>query len=230
LSSYNRKTKPDSPPLVPEGKINVTDPDSRELRTQGQPNDLETGRRAVRGMLVEAAFVAVSTPGPDACVLPARQRPSRQGDRDRRGCTQAGGAVLASADRREGLRVRAPALTANKLRELELRAGAESGGSAAAASNTRAATTSGTTATASERSLPRQNSPTADWSQTGSARTLKRPLPCLDFHLFEDVLEVNPRLDGVWEECSVLFRRLAAIVSWELSRLLNSVGGRQAAR
>ena len=38
LSSYNRKTRPYSPPLVPEGKVNVTDPDSREMRTQGQPN------------------------------------------------------------------------------------------------------------------------------------------------------------------------------------------------
>ena len=38
LSSCNRKTKPYTPPLVPEGKINVTDPDSREMRTQGQPN------------------------------------------------------------------------------------------------------------------------------------------------------------------------------------------------
>src|SRR5205807_1829815 len=36
LSSYNRHTKPYSPPLVPEGKINVSDPDSREMRTQGQ--------------------------------------------------------------------------------------------------------------------------------------------------------------------------------------------------
>jgi hypothetical protein len=38
LNSYNRKTRPDTPPLVPEGKVNVSDPDSRELRTQGQPN------------------------------------------------------------------------------------------------------------------------------------------------------------------------------------------------
>ena len=45
---------------------------------------------------------------PDARVLSTRQRPAREGDRDRRGRTQAGSAVLASADRREGLRVRAP--------------------------------------------------------------------------------------------------------------------------
>jgi hypothetical protein len=37
LSNYNRPN-PYRPPLVPEGKINVTDPDSREMRTQGQPN------------------------------------------------------------------------------------------------------------------------------------------------------------------------------------------------
>ena len=34
LSNYNR-SNPYRPPLVPEGKINVTDPDSREMRTQG---------------------------------------------------------------------------------------------------------------------------------------------------------------------------------------------------
>ena len=38
LSSYNLRTKPYSPPLMPEGKINVSDPDSWELRTQRQPN------------------------------------------------------------------------------------------------------------------------------------------------------------------------------------------------
>jgi hypothetical protein len=37
LAGYNRPN-PYAPPLVPEGKINVTDPDSREMRTQGQPN------------------------------------------------------------------------------------------------------------------------------------------------------------------------------------------------
>jgi hypothetical protein len=37
LASYHRPN-PDVRPLVPEGKINVTDPDSREMRTQGQPN------------------------------------------------------------------------------------------------------------------------------------------------------------------------------------------------
>ena len=35
LSSYNRQTKPYSPPLVPKGKINVTDPTAREMRTEG---------------------------------------------------------------------------------------------------------------------------------------------------------------------------------------------------
>ena len=35
---FGKPAKPYSPPLVPEGKINVTDPDSREMRTQGQPN------------------------------------------------------------------------------------------------------------------------------------------------------------------------------------------------
>ena len=47
LNSDTRKTKPYTPPLVPEGKLNVTDPDSREMRTQGQPNIQGYNARAV---------------------------------------------------------------------------------------------------------------------------------------------------------------------------------------
>jgi hypothetical protein len=35
---FGKPAKPYSPPLVPRGRITVTDVGSREMRTQGQPN------------------------------------------------------------------------------------------------------------------------------------------------------------------------------------------------
>jgi transposase len=128
------------------------------------------GSAPVRGMLVESAFVAVSTPGPMRAFY---QRVSA-----RRGKAIAIVAVarklavlfwhLLTAEKDYAFA--RPSLTAHKLRELELRAGTP----AAAAWNTRAAITSSTTEIANERSPPRRNWPTSGWPTTGSARTQKR--------------------------------------------------------
>jgi hypothetical protein len=58
------KTKPYSPPLVPEGKINVTDPDSREMRRQGQPNIQGYSAQAVvtEHQIVVAAEITTRSP------------------------------------------------------------------------------------------------------------------------------------------------------------------------
>ncbi|MBV9366309.1 MAG: transposase [Solirubrobacterales bacterium] len=61
---FGKPAKPYSPPLVPEGKINVTDPDSRELRTQGQPNIQGYNAQAVvtEQQIVIAAEIVIQSP------------------------------------------------------------------------------------------------------------------------------------------------------------------------
>jgi transposase len=56
--------KPYIPPLVPEGVINKTDPDSRMMRTQGQPTIQGYNAQAAvtRGQIIVAAEIAVESP------------------------------------------------------------------------------------------------------------------------------------------------------------------------
>jgi len=61
---FGKPPKPYSPPLVPEGRINVTDPDSREMRTQGQPNIQGYNAQAVvtEQQIIVAAEISSQSP------------------------------------------------------------------------------------------------------------------------------------------------------------------------
>ena len=56
--------KPWTPPLVPDGVMNKTDPDSRMMRTQGQPTVQGYNAQAAvtRGQIIVAAEIAVESP------------------------------------------------------------------------------------------------------------------------------------------------------------------------
>jgi transposase len=56
--------KPYTPPVVPEGVMNKTDPDSRMMRTQGQPTVQGYNAQAAvtRGQIIVAAEIAVESP------------------------------------------------------------------------------------------------------------------------------------------------------------------------
>jgi hypothetical protein len=61
---FGMPAKPYTPPLVPEGKINVTDPDSSELRTQGQPHIQGYNAQAVvtEKQIIIAAEIVTQSP------------------------------------------------------------------------------------------------------------------------------------------------------------------------
>jgi hypothetical protein len=96
LNSYNRKTKPYSPPLVPEGKINVTDPDSREMRTQGQPNIQGYNAQAVVTEQRIIIAAEVTTQSPDFGQLEPMVR-AAMGELEHAGVSERPQTVLADA-------------------------------------------------------------------------------------------------------------------------------------
>jgi transposase len=114
---FGTPPKPYCPPLVPEGKINVTDPDSREMRTQGQPNIQGYNAQAVvtEQQIVIAAEITTQSPdfGQLAPMVAAALRELEQA-----GVSQRPETVLADAGywhtkqiqqlRGEGLRVLVP--------------------------------------------------------------------------------------------------------------------------
>ena len=125
------------------------------------------GAAQVRQMLAEAAFVAVSTAGPDARLLRARARAPRPPDRDRRRRAQARRAVLAPAHPRAGLRLPAPVADAQEAPRRSNCAPAPSATPDDATSPPRTPTASAPNANASASSPNKPRSPTADSSPTG---------------------------------------------------------------
>jgi len=61
---FGKPPKPYSPPLVPDGRINVTDPDSQQMRTQGQPNIQGYNAQAVvtEQQIIIAAEISTQSP------------------------------------------------------------------------------------------------------------------------------------------------------------------------
>ena len=95
LANYNRPN-PYSPPLVPEGKVNVTDPDSREMRTQGQPNIQGYNAQAVVTEQQIIIAAEISTRSPDFGHLEPMVT-TALGELNRAGVTERPRTVLADA-------------------------------------------------------------------------------------------------------------------------------------
>lgn len=87
---------PWTPPPVPDGVMNKTDPDSRMMRTQGQPTIQGYNAQAVvtRGQIIVAAEIAVESPD-FAHLEPAVRAALRE--LENAGVTQRPGTVLADA-------------------------------------------------------------------------------------------------------------------------------------
>jgi hypothetical protein len=68
--------KPYVPPEIPEGVMNKTDPDSRMMRTQGQPTVQGYNAQAAvtRGQIIIAAEIAVESPDFDHLHRPCAPR------------------------------------------------------------------------------------------------------------------------------------------------------------
>lgn len=128
-------------------------------------------------MLAEAAFVAVSTPGP------MRAFYQRVGTRRGKQIAIIGVARKLTVlfwhmlTRQEDYAFARPSLTAHKLRELELRAGRRTARRLSQPQIQEWLPPSSPTGTGNGRSQPRRSSPTAGSSPTGSTRTPTKALP-----------------------------------------------------
>jgi Transposase DDE domain len=62
---FGKRPDPYMPPVLPEGRVNVTDPDSRVMRTQGQPTVQGYNAQAAvtAGQIIVAAEIAIESPG-----------------------------------------------------------------------------------------------------------------------------------------------------------------------
>ena len=148
----------------------------RVKQSGGQPaahgRITKQGRAHARGMLVEAAWVAVKTPGPLRAFYERVRVAPRDADRGRRDRPQARRAVLAHDQPRRGLRVRAS--VADRQEAARARAQGRHARPPRPEGHRRRATRSRTSAPARTRSPSRPNAPiaqmVADWQAKAPAK------------------------------------------------------------
>ena len=95
LRKYNRPN-PYRPPLVPEGRINVTDPDSRVMRTKGQPTIQGYNAQAVVTEQQIIIAAEITTESPDFGHLEPMVRAAVR-ELEQAGVSERPGTVLADA-------------------------------------------------------------------------------------------------------------------------------------